>query len=227
MPASPTIPSSIAPVPASAGKVKIVHWPAERATLAVLQKAAVPRLVIVDQLSEPPLSQDCCQDWMWQTGNEREIRMRSHQLSLRALAHGRGQPRLDALGLLHVGLRSVPLPPKEQALAALLLVDFGQPVQRDELVRAAWPEGITRANMLASRLSTMRARVAWLGLAIRGSTRNGYCLQATSPAPGPEVTGFEDELDLKRLGAHRAESSAPTASQAPANTVSPARTSRR
>ena len=151
MPASPTIPSSIALVPASAGKVKIVHWPAERATLAVLQKAAVPRLVIVDQLSEPPLSLDCCQDWMWQTGNEREIRMRSHQLSLRALAHGRGQPRLDALGLLHVGLRSVPLPPKEQTLAALLLRDFGQPVQRDELVRAAWPEGITRANMLASR----------------------------------------------------------------------------
>lgn len=54
MPASPTVSSSIALVPASAGNVKIVHWPAERATLAVLQKAAVPRLVIVDQLSERP-----------------------------------------------------------------------------------------------------------------------------------------------------------------------------
>lgn len=109
-------------------------------------------------------------------------------------------------------------------MAALLLRDFGQPVQRDELVRAAWPEGITRANMLALDDAGPGglARTGHPGL-----DQNGYCLQATSPAPGPEVTGFEDELDLKRLGAHRAESSALTASQAPANTVSPARTSRR
>lgn len=44
-------------------------------------KVWIVNVVIVDCLSQLALSQDCCQDWMWQTRNEREIRMRSRQLA--------------------------------------------------------------------------------------------------------------------------------------------------
>lgn len=90
---------------------------------------------------------------------------------------------VDALGQLHVGLRSVPLPPKEQALAALLLCDFGRPVQREALVRAAWPDGTTRVDMLASRLSTMGPGLPRTGHP--GSTMTATACGPPRPLPAP------------------------------------------
>ena len=182
------------PRPAGGGRARVVEWPAQRAALETLESAGVPRLVVVDDGSEPPVSADCCQDWMWKSGGPREMRVRLHQLALRVLGHGHGQPELDALGMLRVGLRSVHLPGKEQALAAALLARFGHPVLREDLIRAAWPGGINRPNVLASRISSLRSRVAWLGLEIHGSSATGYCLRTTAPAPAGAGGGFEDEL---------------------------------
>jgi hypothetical protein len=171
-----------------------VVWPDDGAALPQLRESGVPRLVMVEDGAEPPVSADCCQDWMWRSGGEREMRLRLQQLSLRALEHGHGQPELDALGMFRVGLRSVHLPAKERALAAILLQHFGHPVARDVLVEAAWPEGITRPNVLASRISALRARLLWLGLEIRGSSATGYCLRSSGVAPDVDGGGFEDEL---------------------------------
>lgn len=173
---------------------RLVEWPAQQALLADLERSGVPRLVVVDDGSQPPLSADCCQDWMWRSGGDQEMRLRLQQLSLRAFDHGHGRPEIDAVGMLRVGLRSVHLPAKERALAAALLRDFGRPVLRDELIRAAWPEGIARANVLASRISALRSRLAWLGLGIRGSSLTGYFVCTTTKACGTDIAGFEEEL---------------------------------
>ena len=191
---SPTLPSAgYGPDRASSTRPRVVEWPARRDALAELEESAVPRLVVVDDGSEPPVSADCCQDWMWRSGGEREMRLRLQQLSLRAVEHGHGSPELDALGMLRVGLRSVHLPAKEHALAAVLLEHLGRPVLRDDLIGAAWPEGISRPNVLASRISALRSRLAWLGLEIRGSSATGYCLQTATPTVD-SAGGFEDEL---------------------------------
>lgn len=184
---------------ARATSARIVAWPAERSAMAELRAAGVPRLVVVDESAEPPVSGDCCQDWMWRSGGEREMRLRLQQLSLRALEHGHGRPELDALGMLRVGLRSVHLPAKERALAVVLLASFGRPVFRDELITAAWPAGIARPNVLASRISALRSRLAWLGLEIHGSSTTGYCLR-TAAVPEDDGGGFEDELASARWG---------------------------
>lgn len=176
-----------------ATRARIVVWPGDERALPELRESGVPRLVVVEDGVEPPVSADCCQDWMWRSGGEREMRLRLQQLSLRALEHGHGQPDLDDLGMFRVGLRSVHLPAKERALAAMLLEHFGCPVGRDDLIRAAWPEGITRPNVLASRISALRARLHWLGLEIRGSSAAGYCLRSTTEA-ADGGGGFEDEL---------------------------------
>ncbi|MDP9388321.1 MAG: winged helix-turn-helix domain-containing protein [Actinomycetota bacterium] len=176
------------------GGTRVVSWPADRAELAALQGSSVPRLVVVDDGSDPPVSADCRQDWMWRSGGEREMRLRLQQLSLRALEHRHAKPELDELGMLRVGLRSVHLPAKEQALAALLLREFGRPVLRDELIRAAWPEGITRPNVLATRMAALRSRLVWLGLEVQGSSATGYCLRPTATVENGDAGGFEDEL---------------------------------
>lgn len=169
-------------------------WPDDEAALPRLRASGVPRLVVVEDGAEPPVSADCCQDWMWRSGGEREMRLRLQQLSLRALEHGHGRPELDSLGMLRVGLRSVHLPAKERALATILLQHFGHPVPRTDLVEAAWPEGITRPNVLASRISALRARLHWLGLEVRGSSATGYCLRSSGVAADVDGGGFEDEL---------------------------------
>lgn len=173
-------------------EARIVRWPAQQASLAELQRCGVARLIVVDDGAEPPVGADCCQDWMWRSGGEGEMRLRLQQLSLRALEHGRGWPQIDAVGMLRVGLRSVHLPAKERTLAALLLREFGRPVLRDELIRAAWPKGIAGPNVLASRISALRSRLAWLGLEIRGSSSTGYFL-CTSHSLS-DTGGFEEEL---------------------------------
>lgn len=194
--------------PAFEGGVGVVVWPAERDTWEALREAGTPRLLLVEQGCRPPVEPECCQDWMWRTGDERELRVRVQQLALRALAHGAERPRVDSLGVLHVGLRSVALPPKERALVTALLDRFGEVVSRDELVEAAWPGGIRIPNVLASRVSTLRSRLACVGLEIVGSRRAGYTLRTTtSPDEAVDADGgFDDELGraLRLLEARQA-----------------------
>jgi hypothetical protein len=172
--------------------VRILLWPVQRDALSELDKSGIPRLVMVEEGCQPPLSNDCCQDWMWRSGGEGEMRQR--QLSLRALEHGHAHPVLDDLGMLHVGLRSVHLPPKERALVRALLRSFGRPVLRDDLIRAAWPQGLTARTTLPAGIARLRTRVRWLGLEICGSSATGYRMRSTALTLDCTTDGFEDEL---------------------------------
>lgn len=186
------------------GSVRIIEWPTEGQALDELAKARAPRLVLVEEGDEPPVASDCCQDWMWRTGGERELRLRLRQLSLRALAHGHERPHLDPLGFLYVGLRSVHLSPKEQALAGVLLEGFNEMVTPEQLIQAAWPKGIRKPNVLAHRISALRSRLDWLGLDILGSSTKGYTMRVQAGTGDRNGGGgFEDELENK-VASHRA-----------------------
>jgi DNA-binding response OmpR family regulator len=171
--------------------VQIVEWPRERERLELLESRNTPRLVLVEEGTDPPTGADCRQDWMWASGDQRELRMRVHQLTLRSLGHGESRPQLDALGLLHVGMRSIPLPAKERALAAVLIEHFNDVVPAEDLVRAAWPAGVKRPNVLASRISMLRSRLDWVGLEILGRSSKGYVLRPQSVVLEEHLTGFE------------------------------------
>lgn len=186
--------------PIADGAVRVVEWPSGSETIEALARAGTPRLVLVDVGSDPPEGSDCHQDWMWRTGSEGEMRVRLRQLTLRALAHGHDRPYIDSIGLLHVGLRSVPLAAKERALANVLLENFNETVSKDELVLAAWPGGIRHGNVLSTRMSALRSRIAWVGLEIVGSSRRGYTMVSAHGSATPaETIGFEDELEAADL----------------------------
>jgi hypothetical protein len=48
--------------------VRIIESPKDGDSLKELAGARTPRLVVVDRGSEPPMTADCYQDWMWRTG---------------------------------------------------------------------------------------------------------------------------------------------------------------
>lgn len=186
------------------GGVEILVWPAEAHRLKELADGRTPRLVLVEDGSEPPVGAECCQDWMWQTGDAREFRLRLRQVALRALGHGAARPYVDAIGMLHVGLRSVHLRGKEQRLAALLIEHFNERVAAADLLAAGWRERQPSLGILSSRISGLRRRVGAVGLELPGSLRNGYVLRprgvvdAGSAEASAEVSAFDAEVDTQR-----------------------------
>jgi DNA-binding winged helix-turn-helix (wHTH) protein len=73
-------------------------------------------------------------------------------------------------------------------------------VSAQQLIAAAWPNGIRRATVLATRISALRSRVTPLGLEIRESSSRGYVMVATPTAVTlGDAGGFEDELEAARL----------------------------
>lgn len=81
-----TNPDGVASDPTRDRSVRIVEWPAETEELEALATAGTPRLVLVEEGSEPPLCAECCQDWMWRTDDEGQKRLCLHHLAMRALA---------------------------------------------------------------------------------------------------------------------------------------------
>lgn len=175
-------------------QVRVVEWPRQRDLLE--GEAESPVLIIVDDDAVPPTPEHCCHDWMWRSGGEVELRTRLHQLSLRALRHGQNAPTLDEYGTLRLGLRTVQLPPKERLIVEALLRRLGESVPRDELVAAAWPDGISSPNTVASRISQTRARLRWLGLEITGLADGSYRLQAAAAGVTSDTAGAEDDVHL-------------------------------
>ena len=59
----------------------------------------------------------------------------------------------------------------------------------DQWERAAGQRrlGISRPNVLASRISSLRSRLLWLGLEIPGSSATGYCLRTTATVPATDT----------------------------------------
>lgn len=177
--------------------VRIVHWPAEAGALEALAEAGTPRLLVVDDGTMPPVTTDCCQDWMWRSAGDDEMKLRLRHLALRALGHRRARPHIDELGILHFALRSVPLPPKERRLAALLLDRFERAVTVEELLAAGWPDGVPSRNAVATRISSLRSRVSSVGLEIRPVHGHGYAMRAAGGVVPTHdgIPGFDDQLD--------------------------------
>lgn len=164
---------SAPPGPSDGLGVAVVHWPAEASLLDELASGGVPRLVVVDPSTQPPTSDDCSQDWVWQHTPRREQQFRIRQLARRARSHNTLRPHLDDYGILIFGEASVPLADKERRLAGVLIDRFDQPVARAELGIAAWRETDPSHSKLASRLSGLRRRIQPLGLDIQ-RTPSGY-----------------------------------------------------
>jgi len=157
-----------------------VRWPAERERRERLQASNLPRLLLVEDGTVPPASDDCLEDWLRVPVDDTELRTRTANLERRSLLHERTEPLLDDDSVLRHRESWVALPPVEARLMAAMLDRLGAVVARDALARAGWPNGAPGRNALDVHVLRLRRRVAPLGLVIRTVRSRGYLLESES-----------------------------------------------
>jgi DNA-binding response OmpR family regulator len=157
--------------------VEVLRWPQDEARLAELRAMSVPRLLLVENGVDPPVTSDCFEDWLFAGATERELDLRRRALSARAEQKA-ARPLLDGDGLLHHRDAWVSLSPVEQLLVSALLDRFGAVVTRDLMADRAWPHGAPTRNALDVHVLRLRRRIAPIGLEIRTVRSRGYLLQS-------------------------------------------------
>jgi hypothetical protein len=157
----------------------VIRWPAERLVAEQLASRGVPRLLLVDADSEPPLSVDPLEDWLRLPAEARDLEAKLAALRQRAegSANASAPPVLDGNGRLLRGSKWVVLSPIEEQLTEVLVERFGEVVSDNQLLAQGWPDVAGSHTALRVQLMRLRRRVAALGLEIRTVRGRGYVLQ--------------------------------------------------
>jgi DNA-binding response OmpR family regulator len=160
--------------------VVLLRWPAEDAGRERLRAEAVPRLLLVEHGTPPPVVGDELEDWIRVPADEVDLHARVAALEQRAHARTPGVPDLDDDGVLRYAGSWVPLPPVEARLTQALIDRCGAVVSREALGTAGWPDGPPGRNALDVHVLRLRRRLAPLGLVIRTVRSRGYLLERTA-----------------------------------------------
>ena len=157
-------------------EVVLVRWPSELPRRDSLAADARPRLLLVEDGAQPPISDDPLEDWVRVPASDLDVQTRIATVAARAQAAA--APRLDVDGVLRFGSLWVSLPPVEARLTRAMLERFGAVVSRESLSRAGWPDGAPGRNALDVHVLRLRRRLAPVRLAIRTVRSRGYLLEA-------------------------------------------------
>ena len=157
--------------------VALLRWPDEADRRDELAAERVPRLLVLDNGTAPPLTLDCLEDWVRSDANDDDVRARVAAVERRAAAHHEDAPAIDDDGVLRFCGKWVSLPPVEARLAAALVERFGAVVGRELLSNAGWPRGTSGRNALDVHILRLRRRLAQADLAIRTVRSRGYLLE--------------------------------------------------
>jgi hypothetical protein len=163
--------------------VAVVRWPSQQRELEDLALRGVPRLLLVAPGSAAPNCTSCLEDWVRLPADEADLRARLLSLA----EHGRGhtRPTIDEYGILRRDGALAMLSPSEQALAGLLIADFGSVVRDEILEQHVLGASDARRSMLRTHTSRLRKRVAPLGLTVSCIRNVGYMMHDDS---GSDVT---------------------------------------
>jgi hypothetical protein len=159
-------------------EVTDLHWPADAARRAELAGEGQPRLLIVAEGEEPPITADPLEDWVRPSADALEFYMRRDRLRRRAAA--RAPASIDADGLLHRGDRWVALPPGELAALTALMTEPGHMVARADLAEALGMDAAEvdeRTRALDNVVRRVRKRIAPLGMAVCAVRGTGFLLE--------------------------------------------------
>jgi hypothetical protein len=159
-------------------EVTDLHWPADAPRRAELAGEGQPRLLIVAEGEEPPISADPLEDWVRPSADALEFYMRRDRLRRRAAV--RAPASIDADGLLHRGDRWVALPPGELAALSALMTEPGYMVARTDLAAALGmdaAEADQGTRTLDNVVRRVRKRIAPLGMVVCAVRGAGFLLE--------------------------------------------------
>jgi two-component system, OmpR family, response regulator len=155
--------------------VVVVRWPEERDDATRLADAGAALLYLVAPDDDPPLLENCLQDWVRIPGDERDLRARIDALKVRAAAHA-GPPWITDDGVLHCHGKSAHLAPNEARLARVLVAHFDEVVADEMLSEHAMIADPTRT--LRAEVADLRAHLRTVDLQVRRVLNRGYRLLA-------------------------------------------------
>jgi len=156
--------------------VELVRWPVDAARRDELAAAGVPRLLLVGPGVTPPRLSPA-EDWIRLPADERDVAARLQRLAA-IDDRSRQRPRLRGTVLEHNGEWTIP----DHAVAVLqVLVDrFCQLVPWADL-EAALGSDVGHTAKAATRVASLRARLAPAGLAVRIVASRGVVLVPREP----------------------------------------------
>lgn len=157
--------------------VVLVHWPAESDRRSRLEEDNVPRLLLVEAGSPPPVVYDDYEDWIRMPADDRDVRARVDTLMRRCSL---ALPAVDKDGVVRFNGEWVAVPPLEARILTPLVERFEAVVSRDAVTRAAWPEEAPGRNALDVHIVRLRRRLETVGLAIRTIRSRGFLLEGMS-----------------------------------------------
>ena len=112
---------------AGAGTTKdvvILHWPEQADRIDELERLGIPRLLLVEPESAPPMSTSCIEDWLRMPVDDASLRARLVALAAHARRHPM-VPSLDEHGQLSHRGETVFLSITDQRIAEVLVENFG------------------------------------------------------------------------------------------------------
>jgi hypothetical protein len=164
--------------------VAVLRWPDQQEELGDLARRGVPRLLLVSPASPPPVCTSCLEDWARLPVGDEELRARLDSLAEHQRAHT--HPSVDEFGVLRQDGLIVFLSPREQALAEILIANFGAVVRDETFAQQVFGDVDARRETLRTHTSRLRKRIAPLGLTISCIRNVGYMMHHDKVDSGPE-----------------------------------------
>jgi len=164
--------------------IRLVRWPEERELLEQLRAEHAPRLLLVWPPSPAPVVDECEEDWVRLPADDADVRARVLALAARSARHRPG-PRVGPDGRLRYGGHWIALSPIEHRLAGALAERFGEVVDSEVLVQAAWPTNGTNDGALRVHLTRLRRRLHPLSLDVQNVRGRGYLMEHRDPPRSP------------------------------------------
>jgi two-component system OmpR family response regulator len=134
----------------------------------------VPRLLLVSPASVLPACTSCLEDWARLPVDDDELRARLDSLAEHQRAHA--HPSVDEFGVLRQNGSIVFLSPREQAIAEILMANFGAVVRDEVFAQHVFGAAGARRETLRTHTSRLRKRIAPLGLTISCIRNVGYMM---------------------------------------------------
>lgn len=168
-------------------EVALIHWPRDGAERERLAEAMLPRLLLVPDDVEPPVSGDVMEDWIRLPADERDVATRLDNLAARASASLERAVLVDSTCLRRAASMVV-LTPSQAKFAGLLLAADGGVVPRAALCRAIWGRDADPCGRALDDLAyRLRRRIEALGLDVVAARGRGFVLHILTPAAAWDV----------------------------------------
>ncbi|MEX0768339.1 MAG: winged helix-turn-helix domain-containing protein [Microthrixaceae bacterium] len=158
--------------------IELLRWPDQELARRALERAGIPRILVLTGSGEPPSNLGFDEDWIRAPYRQSDLEARVRRLATLLREQSSQELWVDEQRVMHRGNRTVLLTAFESVIAQELVVAAGKVVSRGHLEQVLWPghraPGQRAVDAVVYRL---RGRCRGLGLSIDTVRGKGFVLR--------------------------------------------------